>query len=128
MTSPQRDVAADTKERHTDTLPTPDARAVFVEQFTKASLDAVHALTDVMEALCQSPEQMLRQAFVPTIIGMHPEATAILEITHLDGLKTPGKSAVAVKARIPIEGSGEVGFRVVWQENAIIPTQDDRIG
>src|SRR3989344_9605808 len=130
MAIPQRNIAAEIEERHTNKLPPPEARAIFVERVTKAMEDGARAMLETAKALRANPDEMLKQAFTPTISGMHPSAVAVLEITHLGDIMMPNRPTVAIKGRTIIDGSkfNEIGFRAIWRENAVIPMRDDSFG
>lgn len=130
MAVPQRNLAAEIEKRHTNKLPTPEARATFVERVGKAMEDGARALLETAKALRANPEEMLKQAFEPNITGMHPSAIAVVEITHLGDILMPGKPSIVIKGRTIIDGSRfhEIGFRAMWRANAIIPMRDDSLG
>lgn len=130
MGLPQRNIAAEIEERHTNKLPTPEARTAYVERVTAAMEAGARALLETAKALRANPEEMLKEAFSPNITGMHPAAMAVLELTHFDGIMTPGVPHVVVKGRTIIDGSkfNEIGFRALWKSNAITPMRDDSLG
>ena len=106
--------------RHTDQLPTEEARNDFVEKTVVALHAWVHAMLDIAYALLKNPEEMLNFPFMPNIIGMHPNAIAAIECTHF-------KDGDSVVIRAVVDGR-EVAIKIAHVQGNIAPVMDDSFG
>lgn len=117
------------RERHTNKLPTAEARAKFVHKVREAIGEQIKALQAIHKALEPAdPDCLLYLAFSPDLNSVMPGVNAHVELTHCkpDGVSKVFVIATTCLGRPMLD---EVGIRVVWHEDGtIMPLHDNRFG